>query len=389
MDAQYAGTAESGKRQEGSTNPETSQAPEDGPGTPQAERGVRVSDRLDTLDAAVSDILDRMDADDEAYRELRERVERLEAEAKVSDWFRDNPEPPEIPTPTRRVVGMRNHAGTAWPVGREHRWALDADTTDPAEWDKRYPWDAPHTPIYEDAPEPVAEPNTNHVSTSAELVSEPEGLEVVGYVSPSYLGSRMYSDPRTHAKRSTDEELVRLSDANALLAEKDAEIERLERDNENWKVTHAENLSLIERLQSATEQAYTEIAGLRGAIESWKREEILNAEIDADLLARIRELEAREVTEEMGVDLIRRERERQVSEEGWTPEHDDAHVDGVLSRAAACYAHPPLFFHLWPWDRHWWKPGDRVRELAKAGALIAAEIDRLYRAALRKKQNDG
>jgi len=34
----------------------------------------------------------------------------------------------------------------------------------------------------------------------------------------------------------------------------------------------------------------------------------------------------------------------------------------------------------WPWDEEWWKPdNDAVRNLAKAGALIAAEIDRLQR----------
>ena len=33
------------------------------------------------------------------------------------------------------------------------------------------------------------------------------------------------------------------------------------------------------------------------------------------------------------------------------------------------------------WEQKWWKPtpNDRVRELTKAGALIAAEIDRLTR----------
>lgn len=33
----------------------------------------------------------------------------------------------------------------------------------------------------------------------------------------------------------------------------------------------------------------------------------------------------------------------------------------------------------WPWDEMLWKPtpDDRIRELAKAGALIATEIDRL------------
>ena len=37
--------------------------------------------------------------------------------------------------------------------------------------------------------------------------------------------------------------------------------------------------------------------------------------------------------------------------------------------------------YFWPytWAEKWWKPspGDRIRELEKAGALIAAEIDRL------------
>ena len=34
---------------------------------------------------------------------------------------------------------------------------------------------------------------------------------------------------------------------------------------------------------------------------------------------------------------------------------------------------------MWPWDLEWFKPSpyDRIRELVKAGALIAAEIDRL------------
>ena len=37
------------------------------------------------------------------------------------------------------------------------------------------------------------------------------------------------------------------------------------------------------------------------------------------------------------------------------------------------------FKGIWPWNLIWWKPtpNDRIRELVKAGALIAAEIDRL------------
>lgn len=90
----------------------------------------------------------------------------------------------------------------------------------------------------------------------------------------------------------------------------------------------------------------------------------------------------------VGVSLIDAERRRQVEVEGWSHEHDAEHSDGDLAMAAACYAIPfderlhdyrkgaPV---SWPWDAGWWRPtpGDRVRELVKAGALIAAEIDRI------------
>ena len=88
-----------------------------------------------------------------------------------------------------------------------------------------------------------------------------------------------------------------------------------------------------------------------------------------------------------GVELIAAERRRQIEIEGRTAEHDARHWDDALARAAVCYAIPPserpLFSsdppRLWPWLKVEWKPvpNDRVRELVKAGALIAAEIDRL------------
>lgn len=88
-----------------------------------------------------------------------------------------------------------------------------------------------------------------------------------------------------------------------------------------------------------------------------------------------------------GVELIAAERTRQVGVEGWSPEHDDEHGDGELAVAAACYAVPrgsvaasAARAQHWPFEPEAWKPGDRIRELAKAGALIAAEIDRLQRA---------
>ena len=62
---------------------------------------------------------------------------------------------------------------------------------------------------------------------------------------------------------------------------------------------------------------------------------------------------------------IAAERRRQIEAEGWTPEHDDAHSDGQMATAAACYAisaHSPLRYKRiimpswWPWDSTWWKP---------------------------------
>lgn len=95
-------------------------------------------------------------------------------------------------------------------------------------------------------------------------------------------------------------------------------------------------------------------------------------------------------TQKNGIDLIAAERQRQLSAEGYTPEHDDKHIGGALARAAAVYAIPYstrvcnryLFELLWPWEQRWYKPSgasNRIRELEKAGALIAAEIDRLLR----------
>lgn len=95
-----------------------------------------------------------------------------------------------------------------------------------------------------------------------------------------------------------------------------------------------------------------------------------------------------------GYNLIAAERQRQVLQEGWTFDHDDEHDDGELIRAAACYLdtarmrevqalHVHAISHPgWPWAQAFWKPSDDpIRNLVKAGALIAAEIDRLQRAA--------
>lgn len=95
-----------------------------------------------------------------------------------------------------------------------------------------------------------------------------------------------------------------------------------------------------------------------------------------------------------GIELIAEERQRQIEKEGWTPEHDIfEHRHGQLIDAAVSYAlteeERKKLCHLvksdedvppiWPFEKKYWKPcpTDRIKELVKAGALIAAEIDRL------------
>lgn len=89
---------------------------------------------------------------------------------------------------------------------------------------------------------------------------------------------------------------------------------------------------------------------------------------------------------------VQAERRRQITAEGWTPEHDDEHDNGEMARAAACYAlagssapsdgTAALLVSLaWPWDEQWWKPSTARRDMVKACALGLAEIERLDRVA--------
>jgi hypothetical protein len=106
-----------------------------------------------------------------------------------------------------------------------------------------------------------------------------------------------------------------------------------------------------------------------------------------------------------GIELIKEERDRQINEKGWTAEHDDSeNVRGELSMSGSMYAqhasyqckHP--YAHIshdipydWPdgWSGEWWNPSiDPIRNLTRAGALIAAEIDRLQRIATTDETSD-
>ncbi|EPO8098312.1 hypothetical protein ACUHOT_000325 [Pseudomonas aeruginosa] len=86
---------------------------------------------------------------------------------------------------------------------------------------------------------------------------------------------------------------------------------------------------------------------------------------------------------------VQAERRRQITAEGWTPDHDDLYCAAELPRAAAAYIlsgandEAPA---IWPFSAKWWKPRDARANYMRAGALILAEIERLDRAAERGKE---
>lgn len=87
-----------------------------------------------------------------------------------------------------------------------------------------------------------------------------------------------------------------------------------------------------------------------------------------------------------GAQLIAAERQRQIEQEGWTPEHDDMHTHATLARVAAELAVDGTDARVEdphhdsdPWGLVTKHRTNRRRQLAIAGALIAAEIDRLQR----------
>lgn len=86
---------------------------------------------------------------------------------------------------------------------------------------------------------------------------------------------------------------------------------------------------------------------------------------------------------------VQAERRRQITAEGWTPEHDDLYCAAELPRAAAAYIlngandEAPA---IWPFSAKWWKPRDARSNYVRASALILAEIERLDRAAAAGKE---
>jgi hypothetical protein len=102
-----------------------------------------------------------------------------------------------------------------------------------------------------------------------------------------------------------------------------------------------------------------------------------------------------------GIELITEERQRQIEVEGYSLQHDSQHDLSEFLYAAIAYAESAKVDALnmelsngigenaikirkteigqgtYPWGMSTWKPTTCLRDLVKAGALIAAAIDRL------------
>lgn len=96
-----------------------------------------------------------------------------------------------------------------------------------------------------------------------------------------------------------------------------------------------------------------------------------------------------------GAAAITRERQRHIRTEGYDAAHDDEHGPQIILQAGLAYAtHASAQLHgwgtapehrlaptHWPFDADTWKPDDDpLRNLEKAGALIAAAYDTALRA---------
>jgi hypothetical protein len=85
-----------------------------------------------------------------------------------------------------------------------------------------------------------------------------------------------------------------------------------------------------------------------------------------------------------GLDLIAAERQRQI-EKGYDAEHDDLHDSFTLPRASVAFLYAAKGMAVaaagfWPWPLNPLNPKlTPIELLTRAGAMVAAEIDRRLR----------
>lgn len=211
-----------------------------------------------------------------------------------------------------------------------------------------------------------------------------------------------YSDPADRNRQVIYIAAEALLDELEYYKSREERVTRLVLDNQtSWDELH-KKLKAAEKHKAEVDALKAQIAELesfRTAYMEWsaktdwlqtdKRLDVLKpwGKHRADVLkAYIEYLEPRASTN-AAADVLA-ERQRQITTEGWTPEHDDEHCNNEMAMAAVCYINETGTVNRnggkpwgWPWDASWWKPNARRRNLVKAGALILAEIERIDRSA--------
>ena len=176
-------------------------------------------------------------------------------------------------------------------------------------------------------------------------------------------------------KHDYDQAAADLADANEQLLKMQTEAEKKQKAYDDYV--------------AKTEKAYSDLLDEnRRLAESTDEQESLQQlqqKLD-DALAMNRKLHERltSMNATTGTYMIAVERERQVKDEGYNAEHDQVHTPMTLARAAVSYIlcndenkRKVAKTTYWPWEDKYYKPRDMKRNLVRAGALVAAAIDRL------------
>lgn len=184
--------------------------------------------------------------------------------------------------------------------------------------------------------------------------------------------------------------LVEIADALDAVV---AEIERLRGNFDREADAHKQTLGERDQAEETIDRMFSAVTGREPEWSSaWGHDDAFE-EVENAIGAMQAEAARLRMIETPAVQDVVNERARQIEVEGWTPEHDDEHVCEEIAAMACFYAMPAgardwcaestgygatLGEAILPegWDA---KPGDRRRELVKAGALILAEIERLDR----------
>lgn len=82
-----------------------------------------------------------------------------------------------------------------------------------------------------------------------------------------------------------------------------------------------------------------------------------------------------------GIDLVKEEREKQISKHGYTTVHDRQHSRKALMYGALAYLNSAIYSpnigeEDWPFEKDCFKPEGDIQNLVKAAAMIIAEIDK-------------